>query len=71
MQSENDSHKSDSQKSVNLITVIPLSKSRALDTLSYFTASKIELGSIVTVPIRNKNISALVIESKSVTDMKS
>jgi primosomal protein N' len=59
------------EKSVNLITVIPLTKSRAIDTLTYFATSNIELGSLVTVPVRNKDTSAIVIETKSVIDIKS
>jgi len=45
---------------MNLITVIPLTKSKVASELSYFTASPVPLGAIVTVPLRSKMIHAIV-----------
>ena len=43
-----------------IIKVIPLSRSKITDELSYFTAKEVPKGAIVSVPVRSKNISALV-----------
>ncbi len=56
---------------MKLITVIPLTKTKAIDTLSYFTATDIPVGAVVTVPIRSKAVTAIVIESKPAEDAKS
>jgi len=54
-----------------IVEVTPFSNSIRTDSLSYFSSQKIELGSIVTVPLRNKNIKGLVIDIKDVKNMKS
>ena len=56
---------------MNIITVIPLTKSKFADTLSYFTATDVPVGAIVSVPLRSKTIHAIVTESKPAEDMKS
>lgn len=56
---------------MNIITVIPLTRSKMLDTLSYFTASDVPVGAIVSVPLRSKSIEAVVVESRPAEDMKS
>lgn len=56
---------------MNILRVIPLSRSKMLDTLSYFSSANIEVGSIVNVPIRSKATTAIVIDSRPVIDMKS
>lgn len=57
-----------------IITVIPLSKNNQKEYLSYFSKDNIPLGYIVSVPVRAKNIDAIVIEAKeaikSKTDLK-
>ena len=53
---------------MNIIKVIPLSKSVRKENLSYFSIKQIELGSIVAVPVRKKLVDALVVE---VLDMSS
>jgi hypothetical protein len=40
-------------------------------TLSYFTTSDIEVGSIVSVPIRSKNIHAIVSEVRPAEEARS
>jgi primosomal protein N' len=54
-----------------IIEVIPISKSMKVDTLSYFTLKELTIGSIVTVPLRSKNISAIVISIRNAEDIKS
>jgi primosomal protein N' (replication factor Y) len=54
-----------------IIEVIPISKSVKIDTLSYFTSKEITIGSIVTVPLRSKNVSAIVIAIRNAEDIKS
>lgn len=56
---------------MNLITVIPIQKGIGKETLTYFTSSKIELGSLVEVPLRKKIVDALVISSEDARSMKS
>ncbi|MSR71161.1 MAG: hypothetical protein EXS50_00600 [Candidatus Taylorbacteria bacterium] len=46
---------------MKLIEVIPLSRGIGKETLSYFTASEVNEGAIVEVPLRSKKISALVV----------
>jgi primosomal protein N' (replication factor Y) len=56
---------------MNLLTVIPLTHQKVAETLSYFTASDIHPGAIVSVPLRSKSIHAVVVESRPAADMKS
>lgn len=56
---------------MNVITVIPISRGIGKETLSYFTSSAVELGSLVEVPLRKKFVEGLVIEIKDVRSMKS
>lgn len=55
---------------MNIITVIPLSRQKGLDRLSYFTGEEIPVGAIVTVPIRSKSVSAIVTETRLAQDLK-
>ena len=55
---------------MNLITVIPLTRQKVAATLSYFTASEVPIGAIVTVPLRSRTISAIVSDSRPVADVK-
>jgi primosomal protein N' (replication factor Y) len=54
-----------------IATVIPLKKGMQKEHLSYFSAQDIPLGSIVTIPVRLKNIDAVVIGIEDARDMKS
>ncbi len=56
---------------MNIITVIPLSRSKVAEELMYFTSSQIQVGDVVTVPLRKKNISAIVTKIEAVEDLKS
>ena len=56
---------------MNLLTVIPLTRQKVAETLSYFTASDIPIGAIVSVPLRSKSIHAIVAESRPASEMKS
>ena len=56
---------------MNIITVIPLTRSKMVHELSYFTASDVPKGAIVAVPMRSKTVNAIVTDVKSVSDMKS
>ena len=55
---------------MNVITVIPISRGIGKETLSYFTASDVVIGSLVEVPLRKKYVSALVVASADVRSMK-
>lgn len=55
---------------MNIITVIPLSRSKLAPELSYFTAADIPVGAIVTVPVRSKSIHAVVTGIRAALDIK-
>lgn len=56
---------------MKIVTVLPLEKGIFKTDLTYFTAKDIKNGSIVSVPIRNKKILALVISCQDVSNEKS
>ncbi len=56
---------------MKIIHVIPISKGILLDRLSYFTATDVELGKTVLVPLRKKMIHAIVVEKEDVSTAKS
>ena len=56
---------------MNIITVIPLTRSKMVNELSYFTATEVPLGAIVSVPLRSQTVHAIVIAVQPVADMKS
>ncbi|MCR4334143.1 MAG: primosomal protein N' [Patescibacteria group bacterium] len=56
---------------MNIIKVIPISRGIGKETLSYFTGAEIKIGDIVEAPLRNKKISALVVDIKDVANVKS
>jgi primosomal protein N' len=53
-----------------VIQVTPLIKGTRLESLSYFSSIKYEIGSFLQVPIRGKNQSAIVTETKPVSSTK-
>jgi primosomal protein N' len=55
---------------MKIIEVIPISRGIGKETLSYFTAEDIKAGTIVSVPLRNKTVSGLVVGVEDVADMK-
>ncbi len=55
---------------MKIVTVMPLKKGVWKEDLTYFTAKEIQNGSIVTVPLRKKNILGLVISVEEVSNSK-
>lgn len=58
-------------KPLSIITVIPLTRSKITGELSYFTTSEVPVGAIVSVPLRSKNIHAIVTEVRPAASLKS
>src|SRR3990172_8031346 len=56
---------------MKIITVIPLARGIFKETLTYFMAADVPLGSVIAVPIRKKTIDALVIKSENLAASKS
>ncbi len=54
-----------------ILTVAPIVRGALQGHLSYFSKETVPLGSVIMVPIRTREVPALVIESKSVSDAKS
>ncbi len=55
---------------MKIVSVIPISKGIWRDSLSYFTTKEPSLGSLVSVPIKNKMINGLVVAIKEAKDLK-
>lgn len=55
---------------MRIVTVIPISRGISKDTLTYFTQEDVEVGSLVSIPVRNKKIHGLVIGAESATEAK-
>jgi len=57
---------------MKILSVIPLSRGIGKETLTYFTANNdVEVGSIVKVPLRGKNIHSLVVGVEDISEKKS
>ncbi|PCI20676.1 hypothetical protein COB64_01770 [Candidatus Wolfebacteria bacterium] len=56
---------------MKIVSVIPYSKGIHKETLTYFSSKDIPVGSIVTVPVRKKLVTAFVTESKDLLKAKS
>jgi primosomal protein N' (replication factor Y) len=56
---------------MKVIEVIPISRGINKEQLSYFTASEVEIGSLITVPLRKRTIPAIVVSLSEVEDIKS
>jgi primosomal protein N' len=54
-----------------ILEVIPLSKSIRKEVLSYFSTKEVPVGSLVTIELRKRIVSGLVIRTKDGTNMKS
>lgn len=54
-----------------LTEVIPITKTGSKETLTYYSSKKFESGSIVSVPLRNRDVSALVLSHKNASQNKS
>lgn len=55
---------------MKIVNVIPLKKGFLKGDLTYFTTKDIEIGSIVTISLRNKKVLALVVSSRNVSGAK-
>ena len=55
---------------MNIIEVIPITKTSIGNTLSYFTSKDIHIGAIVNIPLRNKIIYGIVNSIKNASEMK-
>lgn len=53
-----------------LVTVIPITRTKQLDELTYFTATQVACGDVITVPLRSKSVPALVISIRDVAGQK-
>jgi primosomal protein N' (replication factor Y) len=56
---------------MNIINVIPIARGVGKETLSYFSAVDVPPGSIIKVPLRNRQIPALAISQEPISDIKS
>ena len=55
---------------MKVLTFIPLTRQRGLDTLSYFSDQDFPIGSICDIPVRNRVIRAILCESHSPNEAK-
>ncbi|OHA46246.1 MAG: primosomal protein N' [Candidatus Taylorbacteria bacterium RIFOXYD2_FULL_36_9] len=55
---------------MKLLTVIPIARGINKENLTYFTASEPTIGSVVKVPLRKKTVSAIVISTEEIADVK-
>lgn len=56
---------------MRLYTVIPIARGIGKETLTYFGPDHVEVGSLVSIPLRKKISHAIVIDKKDVADAKS
>ena len=55
---------------MQLINVIPIARSIGKESLTYFSAKPLKSGSVVFVPLRKKEVPAIVLSSQDIADMK-
>jgi primosomal protein N' len=55
---------------MKMVTVIPFIKSLNKESLTYFSGKNVEIGDIVTVLVRSKEVKALVVETEDATNKK-
>ena len=55
---------------MKLVTVIPFLKSLQKETLTYFSGKEVAIGDIVIIPVRNKDVEGLVINTEDVSLQK-
>lgn len=55
---------------MQILTVAPLTRGVLHPSLTYFTNKTISIGTIVMVPVRTREVPALVLEAQDVSDMK-
>ena len=56
---------------MRILTVIPISRGIAKDSLTYFTSLDVQTGSLVSIPLRNKTVYGLVTGSRDAQELKS
>ena len=56
---------------MQVVTVVPLTRGNTNNELTYYTATECPVGSIVKTPIRNREVSGLVVGSEPVSNTKS
>jgi primosomal protein N' len=56
---------------MRLYTVVPIAKTIGKETLTYFGSGSISLGALVSIPLRKKNVHAIVVESQDIGESKS
>lgn len=56
---------------MKIVEVIPFSRGINKETLTYFTSFEVSVGAIVKVPLRGKDINALVVSIQPAEDLKS
>ncbi len=56
---------------MQIITVAPIVRGALQGTLTYFAKDPVEVGALIMVPVRTREVPALVIEVKQVADVKS
>lgn len=56
---------------MRLYTVIPIARGVGKETLTYFGPDTVEIGALVSIPLRKKIAHAIVIDKKDVADVKS
>ncbi len=54
-----------------IITVAPITRGAIKETLTYFSKNPIEVGVLIMVPVRTREVPALVLEIREVSDAKS
>ncbi|MEW5907601.1 MAG: hypothetical protein AB1643_00235 [Patescibacteria group bacterium] len=55
---------------MKIVTVIPIAKGVFKENLSYFTSQDVDVGSLVSVPVKKKLVPALIISSQEIMKMK-
>ncbi len=56
---------------MKIITVVPLAKGIFKENLTYYTSQNVSLGMVISVPVRKKKISALVVGVDNLSSHKS
>ncbi|MBI5400958.1 MAG: hypothetical protein HZB12_02495 [Candidatus Yonathbacteria bacterium] len=56
---------------MQIITVAPIVRGVLKDTLTYFSKDDLEIGTVVMVPIRTREIPAIILETSAVSNAKS
>ncbi len=56
---------------MRLYTVIPIARGVGKETLTYFGPDNVEIGSLVSIPLRKKIVHAIAIDKKDIADVKS